>query len=77
MGAQNATSLAIAALALLWLGLAVSLRSWNKHSKIFAAIVFAIAASLLIPAARAAYEPRHLLWNSRQNINDQVAEAFC
>jgi hypothetical protein len=63
-------------LVLLWLGLAVSLRSWNKHSKIFAAIVFAIAASLLIPAARAAYEPRHLLWNSRQNINDQVAEAL-
>jgi len=38
--------------------------------------VFAIAASLLIPAARAAYEPRHLLWNSPQNINNEVAEAL-
>ena len=63
-------------LVLFWLGLAVSLRAWNKHSKIFAAIVFAIAASLLIPAARAAYAPRHLLWNARQNINNQVAEAL-
>jgi hypothetical protein len=63
-------------LVLFWLGLAVSLRSWNKHSKIFAAIVLAISASLLIPAARTAYAPRHSRWNTLQNINDQVAEAL-
>jgi hypothetical protein len=65
-----------ALLVLFWLGLALSLGSWNKHSKMFRAIVLVISASLLIPAAHAAYAPRNFRWNTRQNIDAQVAEAL-
>jgi hypothetical protein len=42
--------------------------------EVFAAMLFAIAAFLLIPAAWTAYTPRHFRWNPRQNIDAQVAE---
>jgi len=61
---------------LFWLGLVASPMSWNKYPKIFVCIVLAISASLLIPAAREAYAPRHFRWNTRQNVDAQVAEAL-
>ncbi|PYX88641.1 MAG: hypothetical protein DMG68_07935 [Acidobacteria bacterium] len=61
---------------LFWLGLIVSLRHSNKHPKMFAAIVLAISLSLLMAAAQTAYAPRHYRWNTRKNVDAEVAEAL-
>jgi hypothetical protein len=63
-------------LVLFWMGLLVSLRSWNKHPKVFTPLVLAISASLLLAAAHTAYAPRHFRWNTRQNVDAKVAEAL-
>lgn len=61
---------------LFWLGLLLAVRPWSKQPKIFAAVVLATSASLLVPAARESYAPRHFHWNTRQNVDAQVAEAL-
>lgn len=61
---------------LFWMGLFLALRLSNKHPKVVAAVVLASSASLLMAATITAYAPRHYRWNTRNNVDAQVAEAL-
>ncbi len=58
---------------LLWLGLLIGIRAWRTDKRFLEGVVVAVALSLLISTARAAYLPMRLRWNPRSNMDAEVA----
>jgi hypothetical protein len=58
---------------LFWLGLIVGVGRWRTDPRIVGGIVIAIALSLFVPTAKAAYWPRQFQWNPRRNVEAAVA----
>jgi hypothetical protein len=63
-------------LVLFWLGLMVGLGGWRISPRVIGGIVIAVAFSLVVVTAKAAYRPRPSHWIPRRNVYAEVVQAL-